>query len=133
MRQIVLSAILLSLTATLGADIGDVWDAKTQWSDENNPNILDAAPFGIWSYRNSGGGLLLNSPDGTIGNAPGGWSAYGSIYTYPSLFDNQWSVIQDPNTEFSGHGPWMVRWKSPVNGVVEVRGSLVQFLNSGDA
>lgn len=109
--------------ASAQAAVGDVWDAKTQWSDENNP-------AGVWSYRNSAGTLLVAAPNLTIGWGPSGWSPTGSVYDPPpSLWDDIWSS-QQLSSEFGGHGPWMVRWTSPVEGYVKASGTLLQLFQA---
>ncbi len=99
------SLLLCSFSADLWAQ---TWDAKADWSDVSNPN-------GVWSYRDAtNGNLFLPTAEG--------WSLDGPA----NLFDDQSSIVQLGN-EFGGHGPWMVRWTSPIDGFVEVSGSMLQL------
>jgi hypothetical protein len=124
--------LLLIITLSLlwpslaGATIGDIWDAKAQWSDLNNPNTRIAPPYGVWSYRAANGNLMLRCTTNTIGGGPPGWSDTGDANS-PSLFDDNWTPggAQDADT-FAGHGPWQVRWTSPVNGYVKITVTLWQ-------
>ena len=102
------SLLLCSFSADLRAQ---TWDAKADWSDVSNPN-------GVWSYRDAtSGNLFLPTAEG--------WSLDGTLDS-PNLIDDQWSSVQLDN-EFYGHGPWMVRWTSPIDGFVEVSGSMLQL------
>ena len=99
--------------------IGFAWDAKADWSDVTNP-------IGPWSYRASDGQLLQVTSAG-IGGSPAGWSLDGTNTTTPNLFDDDWAPGGSQGVdEFAGHGPWMVRWTSPENAVIQISGSLWQ-------
>ena len=98
-------ALLLPVGHAWGA-VGDIWDAKGDWSDLYNPN-------GVWSYRSANGVLMVadNGIAGTCGGSPSDWE--GTVSNCPNLFDDEgWGGGHDPD-EFCGHGAWMVRWTSP--------------------
>ena len=112
--------VWLFLTPLVSGAPGDIWDAKAQWSDLNNP-------AGPWSYRTTAGNLLLRAASSTIGGGPAGWSADGTANTIPSLFNDNWTPGGSHTAaEFAGHGPWLVRWTSPITGNVKITGSFWQ-------
>ncbi len=121
-----LLAFLLMCVNSFG-DVGDVWDAKADWSDINNPNVRSTQPYGIWSYHDIDNGQLLLATPAGIGRSPGGWSLDGTDNSVPILFDDDWAPGGGHNPdEFAGHGPWMVRWTSPFDGVVAINGTMWQ-------
>ena len=102
------------------------WDAKADWSDKNNPDVLTSPPYGTWSYRDAASGNLLSASDIGINGSPGGWSIDGTA-NVPNLFDDNWLNGEGHDiNEFAGHGPWLVQWTSPVTGKIEITGSLWQ-------
>lgn len=122
-----LLAYLLMCVNTFG-DVGDVWDTRTQWSNVNNPNVLISPPFGTWSYH-SENGILMVQATGGCGGSPSDWStAQGGC---PDLFNDNWGPIGGiGEKEFAGHGPWVIRWTSPVNGYVRLNGKLWQMFET---
>ena len=104
--------------------VGDVWNAKDDWSDISNPNVRTSPPYGTWSYRLQNGDLMVRA-FGDCGGSPGDWS--GPTGDCPNLFNDNWFPGGDHGAnEFAGHGPWMVQWKSPINGYIMLSGSLWQ-------
>jgi hypothetical protein len=49
----ILLVMMIALFISDGAwgIVGDVWNAKDDWSDISNPNVRTSPPYGTWSYR----------------------------------------------------------------------------------
>lgn len=120
--MLVISVFLVG-NSTFG-EVGDIWDAKADWSDVSNPNVRISPPFGTWSYHAINGDLMVHA-FGDCGGSPGDWSTTGG--GCPNLFNDNWAPGGSHNPdEFAGHGPWTVRWSSPMDGFVVVSGTLWQ-------
>ncbi|MHC4721247.1 MAG: CotH kinase family protein, partial [Planctomycetota bacterium] len=120
----VLMIVITSLLApSVSAAVGDVWDAKTDWSETNNPNELGSPRYGSWSYHAVNGDLMVPA-FGDCGGSPGDWSSTAG--GCPNLFNDEWGEGDHGVIEFCGHGPWMVRWTSPIDGFVLVGGRIWQ-------
>lgn len=111
-----------------GAALADEWDLKSDWSDSSNPN-------GVWSYRATDGSLLSS----------GSHSGALPTVTQPAWGPgNPMSIFKSNGTETVGHD-WllgdivthtaglqggggapqpMVRWTSPLDGVIDVMGEI---------
>ena len=116
-----LSVVICLCASTLSAQ---TWDIRTDWSNSNNPN-------GPWSLRFGNGSVLPGSsisggwsvPQPVWGSIPGGWFKSNGAETVPHDW-LQGDIIT--HTEDSGDPnlSMVIRWQSPINGVVKVTGDL---------
>jgi hypothetical protein len=120
MNIVKMNVVMLVLVGTAYGAIGDVWDVGDDYSDQNNPN-------GAWSYRARIDHSLLCATQQVWGVTPDAWSINcimgGAWYFWPEL--GQFSA--EPNDDFvtSGDGGGLeLRWTSPVDGWVQISGSL---------
>ena len=115
-------ATLMSI-ATSGstyAAVGDVWDVKTDWVDGLDQSTNPNTP---WTYHHGVTGDLL------VWAENGQWGINIPMYKQSLDFESEGLLLGKDHTfgadgmdpgDFGGHGPWMVRWTSPVAGQIEV-------------
>jgi hypothetical protein len=105
-----------------------VWDARVDWVDELNQTQSPNLP---WSYRSGEpdvnyGELLIWNPDGQFGSSP----AYTLCLdcTLRPVFAGtvQFGGFDELEEQVGGHGSYMLRWTSPISGVVQVEGYVYQ-------
>ena len=118
MRQIfvLISGLFIAVVLAPGVEGATAWDAKSNWSSSVNPGL-------IWSYREGNGNRMVRAVD--CGGLSWDWSSPGGC---PSLFNNTWNG--SGVDEFQGHGPWIVRWTSPIDGYVTITGTLWQHFET---
>jgi hypothetical protein len=104
---------------TGGGGTIQTWDLAGDWSDTANPN-------GAWSYRDDTG-VAMPHQSATVGLGPAGWATTTSAP--PSLFKPAvpWYDFDIPVGRVGGHGPWRVRWVSPIDGEIVISGDIWQL------
>lgn len=125
MRKLVFSFFIALSATACPAAVGDTWDAKADWSDTLNPN-------GVWSYRSINTVLMVTDNGGVedCGLSPSDWE--DTISDCPNLFDQPWAPdgFHEPD-EFEGHGAWIVRWTSPIDGYIAINGTVWEKFGNG--
>ena len=125
----VLVPVIVLVCATL-APAGPIWDVKKDWKDgldqSRNPNLP-------WTYRagvNTGG---LKRGDLLVWKQEGQWDS-GPSYAYSLTHDvggflasaAKFGGRDSENEQVGGHGPFIVRWSSPVAGWIRISGYFYQ-------
>lgn len=121
---------LLCGTGNLNAADGQVWDARQDYLCCVDQNIDENLP---WSYRAgetnnhvSYGDLLLWKDQGQWGFSPEGFGTYAgnlAVEDRPIFAGGATgSDLDELNEQVGGHGSYMIRWESPLEGWVQVRG-----------
>ena len=117
MNIVKMNVMMLLLAGAAYGTIGDVWDSGADYSDVDNPN-------GAWSYRNASDGSLLLATTQVWGGTPDAWSTDGAMggawYFWPEV--GQFSA--EPNDHFVTAGGLELQWTSPVDGWVQISGSI---------
>ena len=105
----------------------DAWDATIDFVGGLDQTVTTNDP---WSYRSGEadnyGNLLVWNPAGQFGS-DAAYTACLACETRPVLAGAMQFDGFDPlNEQFGGHGNFMVRWTSPINGTVAVDGFIYQ-------
>ena len=123
--------LFVVLAGSSNATVGDVWYAGQAYlpaiDQETEPNLLP------WSYRQGEVGMAV-----AYGEYLNDWDADGQ-WGFPSCYvptldndergilglNNNYGGWTDPNA-LGGHGAFMVRWTSPIDGSILIDGYAVQ-------
>ncbi|MBI4585222.1 MAG: DUF1553 domain-containing protein [Planctomycetes bacterium] len=108
--------------------VGEVFDLAADFSDGNNPN-------GVWSYERADaagllsthmGNFVLGEKDFPNRNQPG-WQASNTAFV-PGLAKALDPLANGTSHDLPkgcifGHGPLLIRWQAPKDGVIDILGS----------
>jgi len=129
---LVLLCVLVTCPVLFAGGVGTVWDAREGYlpgiDQIEEPQELDP-----WSYRSSEpdayGELLIWNASGQWGSPPAYTRCLNCeirpVFTGTAAFTNP-SVHDPENEQVGGHGNYMVRWTSPINGAIKIDGYIYQ-------
>ena len=123
-------ALSNEVCAVPSQDMRTVWDARVDWADALDQAVSPNAP---WTYRsaeappvgNTYGDLLVWNLDGQ-GSSPAYTLCLNCSLRPIFAGTVQFGGFDELEEQVGGHGAYMLRWTSPISGIVQVEGYIYQ-------